>query len=131
MTTIHLGNEAPVEIIKDPETGEVVERRRRTDLKGTQITTVSVPEGTPLTEAFVAVTHNDGVWNSHSDKPPVWVCSDDPALATLVASNFGGIEVIDYFDLDELAAWGVAVAEAADTERDADSETPARKRKGA
>lgn len=59
------------------------------------ITTINVPEGVSLGEAFTTITAPKGVWANHSAEPPSWVASDNDALATILASHFGDIEVRD------------------------------------
>lgn len=58
------------------------------------VTSVSIPDGMSLGEAFACVTAGgQGVWAYHSDDPaPAWVHSDDPALQLLLAAHFGAPE---------------------------------------
>jgi hypothetical protein len=72
--------------------------------KGKRSTEVVVPDEVSLGDAFTAITAPGGVWATHAteDAVPAWVASDNSALATLVASHFGGdkgpIEVRDLED---------------------------------
>jgi hypothetical protein len=62
--------------------------------KGKRATTVEIPDDMSLLDALRAIAD---LWpkHSHQSKPPAWVASDSPALATLVAENFGRIEIRD------------------------------------
>lgn len=67
--------------------------------KGKRATVIEIPEDTSIGDAFRAITDPGGVWAAqvHQVKgetpPPAWVASDDPALATLIAAQYGGIEI--------------------------------------
>lgn len=58
-------------------------------------TTAIVPDEWTLAQAFRALTDGDGVINNHfaDGATPVWVASDNEALAELISENFGGIEI--------------------------------------
>lgn len=81
--------------------------------KGKRATVIDIPEEATIYDALVAITAPDGVWAAHTSvtdektgeltaldrngKPhrPAWVASDDPALASVLAAHFGGIEIRD------------------------------------
>lgn len=58
-------------------------------IEGRQITTVAVPDGTPLLEALnTIVAAGDGVWDHHSDAPPAWIESDNKVLEAALAEHY-------------------------------------------
>jgi hypothetical protein len=84
-TFVFLGNRDAVEVRRGDDGTEV-----RTVLPaGKRCTTVTPPAGTPLAEIFTTITAPSGVWRAHSDGPPAWVASTDPALAQLLAAHYG------------------------------------------
>lgn len=80
-------------------TGRVTELVR-SGPSGKQATVIDVADGTPLSEAFVAITNPAGVWAYHAaeGKSPAWVASDSEGLAALLAEHFGGIPVRELED---------------------------------
>jgi len=68
--------------------------------KGKRATTVEIPDEVSLSDAFTAVTAPGGVWATHAKEGavPAWVASDNEALASIVASHFGNIEVRELED---------------------------------
>jgi hypothetical protein len=72
--------------------------------KGKRATVVEVPDEVSLSDAFTAITAPGGVWATHATEgaTPAWVASDNPTLAAIVASHFGGHEgPIEVRDLEE------------------------------
>lgn len=65
--------------------------------KGKRATVVDLPDELTLAEAFITITHPQGVWANHAkaDTVPVWVASDNDGLAALLAEHFRGIEIRD------------------------------------
>ena len=66
--------------------------------RGKRATVVDIPDDTPLVTALATITHDtEGVWAKHATPGarPAWVASDSPALATVLAEHFGGIEIRD------------------------------------
>lgn len=118
MTTLLLGNVAPLQQLRTEDGSLVTEARR--DL-GTQVTTVHFPSGADQSEAanLARETDNDRVlrrldrnvdaggyllalrdiedlwWNAHSEDPPEWVASDDPVFAEVVAAYFKAENEVD------------------------------------
>lgn len=106
MTTVLLGNPQAKEGYRTKPDGPVQYR----PVDGEQITRVILRDDATIFEAISDITAPQGVWAAHADAPPSWVASDNSVLAQVLAQHFGGVPVWDYFDLDELAAWGAAVA---------------------
>lgn len=85
-----LGNPAAKEAYRDGD-GKL----RHRDLDGNRVTTVTIPDSYSLLEAVQAVAAQDGAWNHHSqgdnvtDTAPQWVESDNEALGSLLAAQFG------------------------------------------
>lgn len=79
MATTYLGNQAVIE----PQPGG--ESKERSDL-GYQITTYVTPDTNSISTSFVEI---EGTWSLHSDKKPLWVESNNKALAGLLAEAFG------------------------------------------
>lgn len=92
MSRVVLGNRHAHQSLDGGETFEALP-------KGKRATTVEIPDELTIAEAFTAITHPSGVWAAHVHQvrgetpPPAWVASDDTALATLLASHYGGIEI--------------------------------------
>lgn len=84
---VELGNEAPIEGYRDPESDdpELVRYRR---VEGKRITSIDIPTGKSLGDAFRLVT---GLVPYHFAKNsnPVWVESDSPGLTALLAEHYG------------------------------------------
>lgn len=100
-TRVVLGNRHATD---SPDNGET----RHALPKGKRATTIDIPDEVSLTQALIAITTKGGVWDTHTatrekgadpvsnDKAvPAWVASDDPALASVLAAHFGGIEIRD------------------------------------
>lgn len=84
MSTIVLGNSAPIEAVKTGK-GVGVKRVPLPELGDTE-TTFSVPNHIGIGEALSTVT---SVFHSHhSDEDPAWVESDDETLERAIASQF-------------------------------------------
>lgn len=69
--------------------------------RGKRATVVDLPDYISLLEAFTNVAHpSQGVWAFHAvdGATPAWVAGDSPALTSLLAEHFGGIEVRDLAD---------------------------------
>lgn len=66
--------------------------------KGKRATVIEIPDDFTIAQAFQAITASGGAWEAHVHQvkgetpPPAWVASDDPALASLIAAQYGGIE---------------------------------------
>jgi hypothetical protein len=94
MSRVVLGNRHAQESRDNGQTFEALP-------KGKRATTIEIPDDTSTATAFLAITHPAGVWAAHvhqvkGETPaPAWVASDDPTLATLLASHYGGIEIRD------------------------------------
>ncbi|HEY0889315.1 MAG TPA: hypothetical protein VGE38_06880 [Nocardioides sp.] len=94
MSLVVLGNRHAHQSLDNGQTFEALP-------KGKRATTIEIPEDYTLAQAFLAITDAGGVWASHVHQvkgetpPPAWVASDDPALATLIAGHYGGIEIRD------------------------------------
>jgi hypothetical protein len=84
MTTVWLGNRKAVEVTRDAKG-----KTQRTPLPGKRVTTATPPEDHTLAETFTAITAAGGMWDHHSDAPPAWVASTDPALAAVLAAHYG------------------------------------------
>lgn len=86
-TAVYLGNRKAVAIVD----GE------RQALPGKRCTTMSIPPGMDLMEAFQAITSPQGVWATHSQAPaPAWVAADGPlaaGLTQLLAAQYPGVEI--------------------------------------
>jgi hypothetical protein len=82
-----LGNRHAIQSLDHGETFEQLP-------KGKRATTVLFAEDTTLVDALKAVAD---LWPKHSadGKPPAWVATDSPALSSLLAENFGGVEIRD------------------------------------
>jgi hypothetical protein len=96
-----LGNR---DALHSKDNGETFERMS----KGKRATSVEFPEGTSLREALQIVTGPQGVWPHHAAEgaTPAWVASDNSALAELLSSEFGGVEVRE---LEEPSSGGSGV----------------------
>ena len=94
MPRVVLGNRHAHHSTDNGQTFEPLPRDKRA-------TVIDIPDATPLADAFTAITATGGVWAAHVHQvkgqtpPPAWVASDDPALATLIAAQYGGIEIRD------------------------------------
>lgn len=94
MSRVVLGNRHAQESTDNGETFEALP-------KGKRATTIEIPDDYTIAQAFTAVTAAGGVWEAHAHQvkgetpPPAWVASDDHALATLIAAQYGGIEIRD------------------------------------
>lgn len=66
-------------------------------IRGKRATTVEFPDEWTLAQCFRALTDGDGIIANHftAGATPVWVASDNEALASLVSDNFNNIEVRD------------------------------------
>lgn len=97
MSRVVLGNRHATESLDNGETRFALP-------KGKRATVVDLPEEWSLSQAFVALTAAGGIWDTHTQTKdedgvvtsnpkafPAWVASDDAALASLVASHFGGL----------------------------------------
>lgn len=52
-------------------------------------TYIAPPDGMALGEVFTSITAAGGVWDRQSpDEKPLWVASDDPKLAGLLAAHW-------------------------------------------
>lgn len=91
-TIVYLGNRNGIEVLPDPDKsdGSTI-RQKISKTAKKRCTTVVLAPGTTLLEAAVQITDPArGVWRSHSDDPaPAWVASTDPALAQLLAAQYG------------------------------------------
>lgn len=110
MSRVVLGNRHATDSLDNGETRFALPRGKRA-------TVVDLPEDWTLAQSFLAITSPTGVWATHTsatdeesgalvanDKAiPAWVASDDAALASLVASHFGGLAgaEIEIRDLEE------------------------------
>lgn len=76
--------------------------------RGKRATVIDIPEELNLATALMAITRPGGVWATNTavtdeesgalverDVAPAWVASDDPALASVLAAHFGGVEIRD------------------------------------
>lgn len=94
MPRVVLGNRHAVQSSDNGQTFEPLPRGKRA-------TVIEIPEDTPISQAFQAITAPGGVWAAHvhpvkgQTPAPAWVASDDPTLATLIAAQYGGIEIRD------------------------------------
>lgn len=91
-TVVYLGNRNGIEVLPDPtkDDGSTIRQKiSRTPKK--RATKVVLARGISLLEAAVQITDpHRGVWRSHSDdEKPAWVASTDPALAQLLAAQYG------------------------------------------
>lgn len=91
---VYLGNRAAIELINGPDgpNGEPAQQTRR-PIPGAprkNCTTVVLPQGTKLSEAFANIAGPRGLWQAHSDADaPAWVASTWPQLSTLLAAEWG------------------------------------------
>ncbi len=99
MTTLRLGNSAPIEHLHVPAESEDDEPRRVRqavaipDGDEHAVTEVRFADGMPLVDMLTAVTSpGTGVWDNHSDAHPVWVSSDNDRLAELLAEHYSNDE---------------------------------------
>lgn len=106
MTTVVLGNRHASDSSDNGATRFAVP-------KGKRATKVDIPADVPLATAILAITGPGGIWATHTavtdpetgeltsldghGKPhaPAWIASDDPALASVLASHYGGVEIRD------------------------------------
>jgi hypothetical protein len=92
MSRVVLGNRHAHQSLDNGETFEPLP-------KGKRATVVELDDDMPIAQAFQAITGPGGVWAAHVHQvkgetpPPAWVASDDAALATLIAAQYGGIEI--------------------------------------
>lgn len=103
MSRVVLGNRHAHHSLDNGETFEKLP-------KGKRATTLEIPDDMTTAAAFIAITHPGGTWAAHVHQvnsgrrteegepiletpPPAWVASDDPAMASLLASHYGGIEI--------------------------------------
>jgi len=85
---VNLGNEAPIEGYRDPESGDPELVRYRRVEGGKRVTHVDIPSGKSMGDAFRLVT---GLVPYHFAKGagPVWVESESPGLTALLAEHYG------------------------------------------
>jgi hypothetical protein len=92
MSRVVLGNRHAQQSLDNGETFEALPRGKRA-------TVIEIPDGVSLADAFRSITGTGGVWQAHAHPvrgevpPPAWVASDDAALASLIAAQYGGIEI--------------------------------------
>lgn len=81
---VKVGNEAAIEIVTDPLTGEQTAR----ELPGQRVTKVVFPEGMDLTEAFLTTV---GALKHHmkSGATPTWIDTDSDELKALLKDHYG------------------------------------------
>lgn len=83
---VWLGNRKAVEVVTDPDGAHPDDTMRRA-IPGKQCTRVQLAPGLTRVQAAHHITH---LWPSHSDADtPAWVASTDPALASLLADEWG------------------------------------------
>ena len=88
---VEFGNDNAIEGYREPGSDEVKYRA----LEGQQVTTITLPEGVSLQEAFTTavalVDHHFAVANEADGTrhKPAWVDSDSEGLKALLTENFG------------------------------------------
>ncbi len=91
-TIVYLGNRNGIEVLPDPDKddGSTIRQKIAAGPKK-RCTTIVLAPGITLLEAAVQITDTArGVWQAHSDDDkPAWVASTDPALAQLLAAQYG------------------------------------------
>ncbi|GAC1529553.1 MAG: hypothetical protein NVS3B1_21350 [Marmoricola sp.] len=85
MTWVKLGNAHTAEAVRDEN--DVVQYTF-TEADAPVVTNVVFPDGLSLVEQLQTIAMPGGVWSNHGSENPLWVESDNEALAQLLAQQF-------------------------------------------
>jgi hypothetical protein len=94
-TVVYLGNREALEVVDDPADLDAAAaegrsaNKVRSPIPGKQCTTIRIPAGVSLAQAFTDITSPGGVWAAHSNAAgPAWVATDNEALSYLLSAHY-------------------------------------------